>query len=68
MKYLIRYIAGNRNEKMIKTAIVKQLLLASALFCTKRCVSVPMAQQQVNVESGGLIKGVTGAVKTRHKA
>ena len=48
-------------KKMIKTAIVTTTLLASAsIFAQNVGIN---GSAQVNVESGSLIKGVTGAVK-----
>lgn len=50
-------------KKMIKTAIVTTTLLASASIFAQNVGVNANGSAQVNVESGGLIKGVTGAVK-----
>ena len=50
-------------KKMIKTAIVTTTLLASASIFAQNVGVNANSSAQVNVESGGLIKGVTGAVK-----
>ena len=50
-------------KKMIKTAIVTTTLLASASIFVQNIGVNANGSAQVNVESGGLIKGVTGAVK-----
>lgn len=50
-------------KKMIKTAIVTTTLLASASIFAQNVGVNTNGSAQVNVESGGLIKGVTGAVR-----
>ena len=50
-------------KKMIKTAIVTTTLLASASIFAQNVGVNANGSAQVNVESSGLIKGVTGAVK-----
>ncbi len=50
-------------KKMIKTAIVTTTLLASASIFAQNVGVNANGSAQVNLESGGLIKGVTGAVK-----
>ncbi|KYQ84627.1 hypothetical protein AWW72_08275 [Acinetobacter sp. NRRL B-65365] len=50
-------------KKMIKTAIVTTSILASASVFAQSAEVNANGSAQVNVQSGGLLKGVTGAVK-----
>ena len=50
-------------KKMIKTAIVTTSILASASIFAQNVGMNANGSAQVNVQSGGLIQGVTGAVK-----
>ena len=50
-------------KKMIKTAIVTTTLLASASIFAQNVGVNANGSAQVNVQSGGLIKGVTGLAK-----
>jgi len=50
-------------KKMIKTAIVTTSILASASIFAQNVGANASGSAQVNVQSGGLLKGVTGAVK-----
>ena len=50
-------------KKMIKTAIVTTSILASASIFAQNVGVNANGSAQVNVQSGGLISGVAGAVK-----